>query len=67
MVVEYAHDVGYLETSSMAEKIGSALELDDQQRNQLQNIIGNVQAKPTKSTKAARSTKPTQSESSRRR
>jgi len=59
MVVEYADDVGFSECSSMAEKIASEMQLNDQQRNQLQNIIGSSVAKPKtiKSTTQAASAK----------
>lgn len=65
MVVEYADDVGFSECSSMAEKIGSKMQLDDQQRNQLQNIIGRGVTKP-KTTKSMASTKSTKPEKSNR-
>jgi len=59
MVVEYVDDVGFSECTSMAEKIGSQLQLDDQQRNQLQNIIGSgvTKSKPTRPSAPAESTK----------
>ena len=42
MAVEYSADVGYPDTSGMAKEIADQMELNQDQKSKLANLIGNI-------------------------